>query len=52
MATLFAEKLEVVNVGLPAFAEAIRAAGGTAIAGRVAAARRGRRRRWRERSPA
>ena len=32
MPALFAEKLEVVNVGLPAFADAIRAAGGTAIA--------------------
>ena len=31
MPALFAEKLEVVNVGLPAFAAAIRAAGGSAI---------------------
>ena len=31
MPALFAEKLEVINVGLPAFADAICAAGGTAI---------------------
>ena len=30
MSTLFGEQLQVVNVGLPGFAEAIRAAGGTA----------------------
>ena len=30
MNTLFGEQLQVVNVGLPGFAEAIRAAGGTA----------------------
>ena len=31
MSTLFGEQLQVVNVGLPGFAEAIRAAGGSAI---------------------
>ena len=30
MSALFGEELRVVNVGLPAFAEAIRSAGGTA----------------------
>ena len=31
MSSLFQEELQVVNVGLPAFAEAIRTAGGTAV---------------------
>ena len=31
MNPLFQEELQVVNVGLPAFAEAIRTAGGTAV---------------------